>query len=103
MFIADSQTHIWAENSPQRPWLAGAVPHCEPPLTADRRFAIETEVRDEKAFNIPVVNLSEGRKQYFASIHELDSSLRRNDNLVRPHSPFTPPFLATSPPPTRPP
>jgi len=33
MFIADSQVHIWAPNSPQRPWAQGNV-HREQPLEA---------------------------------------------------------------------
>ncbi len=33
MFIADAQVHIWAPNSPQRPWTTGNV-HRETPLEA---------------------------------------------------------------------
>lgn len=39
MFIADAQAHIWLPDSPQRPWLAGATPHREPPLTAEALIA----------------------------------------------------------------
>ena len=35
MFIADAQVHIWAANTPERPWRAGVRPHREPPLGAD--------------------------------------------------------------------
>jgi predicted TIM-barrel fold metal-dependent hydrolase len=32
VIIADSQVHIWAANSPERPWAAGARPHRPQPL-----------------------------------------------------------------------
>lgn len=35
MFIADSQVHIWAADTPGRPWRAGVHPHREVPLQAD--------------------------------------------------------------------
>jgi predicted TIM-barrel fold metal-dependent hydrolase len=35
MFIADAQAHIWAPNTPERPWLPGRKPHCDTPLGAD--------------------------------------------------------------------
>ena len=35
MFIADSQVHIWAANTPERPWRAGVHPHREVPLQVD--------------------------------------------------------------------
>ena len=35
MLIADSQVHIWAANTPERPWRAGERSHREPPLEAD--------------------------------------------------------------------
>lgn len=35
MFIADAQAHIWAANSPERPWVAGREPHRKAPLTAE--------------------------------------------------------------------
>ena len=35
MFIADAQIHIWAPNSPERPWRPGQNVHREPPLGAE--------------------------------------------------------------------
>lgn len=36
MFIADAQVHIWAPETPERPWVAGAAkPHREAPLGAE--------------------------------------------------------------------
>lgn len=32
MLIADSQVHVWAANTPERPWQAGYKPHREVPL-----------------------------------------------------------------------
>lgn len=34
MFIADSQVHIWAPNTPERPWCPGRKPHKDIPLGA---------------------------------------------------------------------
>lgn len=34
MFIADAQAHIWAPNTPARPWVAGREPHRKVPLGA---------------------------------------------------------------------
>ena len=34
MFIVDAQIHIWAPNSPERPWRPGQNVHREPPLEA---------------------------------------------------------------------
>lgn len=35
MLIADAQVHIWAANSPNRPWV-GRHPHVEEPLTSEK-------------------------------------------------------------------
>ncbi len=35
MLIADSQVHIWAANSPERPWAAGTRPHRPAPLGSE--------------------------------------------------------------------
>lgn len=32
MLIADSQVHIWAANTPERPWAPGTRPHRAKPL-----------------------------------------------------------------------
>ncbi|HKA39277.1 MAG TPA: amidohydrolase family protein [Burkholderiales bacterium] len=34
MLIADAQVHVWAPDTPGRPWKPGAVAHREPPLEA---------------------------------------------------------------------
>src|SRR5262245_26733429 len=34
MLIADAQVHIWAPDTPGRPWKPGAVAHRDPPLEA---------------------------------------------------------------------
>src|SRR5690348_7103774 len=35
MLIADAQVHIWAPNTPERPWRAGQEPHRADPLGPD--------------------------------------------------------------------
>src|SRR3954468_3854740 len=35
MLIADSQVHIWAANTPKRPWPPNGKPHQPEPLGAD--------------------------------------------------------------------
>lgn len=35
MFIADAQAHIWAPDTPARPWLPGRTPHRDTPLGAE--------------------------------------------------------------------
>ena len=35
MFIADAQAHIWAPNSPARPWVPGREPHRKTALGAE--------------------------------------------------------------------
>jgi predicted TIM-barrel fold metal-dependent hydrolase len=35
MFIADAQAHIWAPDSPERPWAPGRTPHRATPLGAE--------------------------------------------------------------------
>ena len=35
MMIVDSQVHIWAANTPERPWPARHEPHKAEPITAD--------------------------------------------------------------------
>jgi L-fuconolactonase len=32
MLISDSQVHIWAANTPERPWAPGTRPPCAEPL-----------------------------------------------------------------------
>jgi L-fuconolactonase len=35
MIIADSQVHVWAPNTAERPWLGGQKPHMDKPLGPD--------------------------------------------------------------------
>ena len=42
MFIADAQAHIWAANSPARPWVAGRVPHRATALAAEELLQLMT-------------------------------------------------------------
>jgi L-fuconolactonase len=40
VFIADAQAHIWAPDSPQRPWVAGRTPHRKAPLGAEELLGL---------------------------------------------------------------
>ena len=40
MFIADAQAHIWAADTPARPWLAGRTPHRATPLGAEELLGL---------------------------------------------------------------
>lgn len=40
MFIADAQAHIWAANTPARPWLPGRTPHRATPLGAEELLGL---------------------------------------------------------------
>jgi len=35
MLIADAQVHVWAANTPERPWASGTRPHRANPLTSE--------------------------------------------------------------------
>jgi len=39
MQVVDAQIHIWAANTPERPWPARAHPHRDPPLEKDELLA----------------------------------------------------------------
>src|SRR4051794_34559803 len=39
MFIVDSQVHIWAANTPERPWPARHKPHRDVPFSAEDLLA----------------------------------------------------------------
>lgn len=48
MLIADSQVHIWADNSPERPWVGGK-PHHPEALTAEKLLAAMDEAGVDRA------------------------------------------------------
>jgi L-fuconolactonase len=53
MLIVDSQVHIWAANSLERPWLTGAKAHCEPPLSAQLLLQKMDEAHISRALLVP--------------------------------------------------
>jgi L-fuconolactonase len=53
MFIADAQIHIWAPNSPERPWRPGQNVHREPPLEADEVLATMDAAGVSRAVLVP--------------------------------------------------
>ena len=52
MLIADSQVHIWLDNSPERPW-AGGKAHQQGALTAERLFSAMNEAGVDRAILVP--------------------------------------------------
>jgi predicted TIM-barrel fold metal-dependent hydrolase len=52
MLIVDSQVHIWADNSPERPW-AGGKPHHAEALTAERLLAAMDQAGVDRAILVP--------------------------------------------------
>src|SRR4051794_21035181 len=53
MFIIDGQAHIWAANTPERPWKKGEHPHRETPLTADELLEKMAHAGVERIVLIP--------------------------------------------------
>jgi predicted TIM-barrel fold metal-dependent hydrolase len=53
MFIADAQAHIWAPNSPQRPWVAGREPHRKTALGAEELLGLMDEAGVSRCVLIP--------------------------------------------------
>jgi L-fuconolactonase len=54
MLFVDSQVHIWAPNTPERPWRPGPVhPHREPPLGADELIGLMDEAGVDRAILVP--------------------------------------------------
>jgi predicted TIM-barrel fold metal-dependent hydrolase len=52
MVIADSQVHIWADNSPERPWV-GREPHHPEALTARKLLKAMDEAGVDRAILVP--------------------------------------------------
>ncbi|GAA4341998.1 amidohydrolase family protein [Pigmentiphaga soli] len=55
MFIVDSQVHIWAADTPERPWVTDspAKPHKERPFTADDLLASMKEAGVSRCVLVP--------------------------------------------------
>lgn len=51
--IADAQVHIWAPNSPQRPWLPGREPHRATALGADELLQLMDEAGIRRCVLVP--------------------------------------------------
>jgi predicted TIM-barrel fold metal-dependent hydrolase len=55
MFIVDSQVHIWAADTPERPWVTDspAKPHAEQPFTAEDLLASMKEAGVDRCVLVP--------------------------------------------------
>ena len=53
MFIADAQAHIWAPNSPARPWVAAREPHRKTALGAEELLRLMDEAGVARTVLIP--------------------------------------------------
>ena len=53
MNIVDSQVHIWAANSPERPWSETSSAHMDEPLTADKVSKAMDEAGVTQAILVP--------------------------------------------------
>jgi len=53
MFIADAQAHIWAPNSPARPWVQGREPHRKTALGAEELLRLMDEAGVARTVLIP--------------------------------------------------
>jgi predicted TIM-barrel fold metal-dependent hydrolase len=51
--IIDSQVHIWAANTPERPWAPGGEAHLPEPLTAERLLGMMDEAGVAAAILVP--------------------------------------------------
>jgi L-fuconolactonase len=51
--IVDAQVHIWAENSPERPWPARHQAHRDPPIAADELLDTMKDAGVDKAILVP--------------------------------------------------
>jgi L-fuconolactonase len=49
----DSQVHIWAENTPERPWAPGGSAHLPEPLSAERLLGMMDEAGVDAAVLVP--------------------------------------------------
>ena len=53
MQIIDAQVHIWAENTPERPWAPGGEAHLPEPLSAERLLGMMDEAGVDGAILVP--------------------------------------------------
>src|SRR5262245_32265542 len=53
MAIVDAQIHIWAANTPERPWPARHQPHRAEPITADEMLREMKAAGIDKAILVP--------------------------------------------------
>ena len=53
MLIADAQVHIWAPNTPERPWHPGQNVHREIPLGADEVLREMNTAGGERCVLVP--------------------------------------------------
>ncbi len=53
MFIADAQAHIWAAETPARPWVPGREPHRKTPLGAEELLCLMDEAGVGRTVLIP--------------------------------------------------
>jgi predicted TIM-barrel fold metal-dependent hydrolase len=51
--IVDSQVHIWAANTPERPWVAGARPQLPEPFTIERVVPMMDEAGVDRIVIVP--------------------------------------------------
>ena len=52
MLIVDSQVHIWAADSPERPWPARHKPHRPEPITAEDEGDSRVKIADQVPLKI---------------------------------------------------
>jgi predicted TIM-barrel fold metal-dependent hydrolase len=51
--IVDSQIHIWPANTPERPWVAGAMPQLPEPFTIERVVPLIDEAGVDRVVIVP--------------------------------------------------
>ena len=85
MLIADSQVHLWAANTPERPWLPGRAPHRDVPLGMDELLDEMDAAGVDRAVLVPptldcnrndlVLEAARRHPRRFAVMGRLDISL----------------------------
>ena len=92
MFIADSQVHIWAANTPERPWRAGRQPHRKVPLGTEELLREMDAAGVHRAVLVPptldcnrndlVLEASRRHPDRFAAMGRLDTEAPGARGLV---------------------